>query len=85
MLAYRLDLLSFSMSRQKNIVYGKVSEGFKVVIHKQDEFIDEWEGINVGPGQHVVIALSEKRVTFSSCFQLKELCHALIVNPPELL
>ncbi|CAH3163761.1 unnamed protein product [Porites evermanni] len=41
--------------------YGKVSEGFKVVIHQQGEFIDEWEGINVGPGQHAVIALSEKR------------------------
>ena len=58
--------------------YGKVSEGFKVVIHKQGEFIDEWEGINVGPGQHALIALSEKRVTFSSCFQLKELCHAIV-------
>ena len=58
--------------------YGKVSEGFKVVIHKQGEFIDEWEGINVGPGQHAVIELSEKRVTFSSCFQLKELCHAIV-------
>ncbi|CAH3163758.1 unnamed protein product [Porites evermanni] len=41
--------------------YGKFSEGFKVIIHKQGEFVDEWEGINVGPGQHAVIALSEKR------------------------
>ena len=50
--------------------YGKFSEGFKVIIHKQGEFVDEWEGINVGPGQHAVIALSEKRVTFSICLEL---------------
>ena len=43
--------------------YGKFSEGFKVLIHGQGEYIDEWEaGINVGPGQHAVIALTEKRV-----------------------
>ncbi|PFX24157.1 Acid-sensing ion channel 1 [Stylophora pistillata] len=40
---------------------GKFSEGFKVLIHGQGEYIDEWEGINVGPGQHVVISLSQKR------------------------
>ena len=46
---------------------GKFSEGFKVLIHGQGEYIDQWEeGINVGPGQHVVIALSEKRVKY--CF-----------------
>ena len=45
--------------------YGKFSEGFKVLIHGQGEFIDEWEGISIGPGQHAVIALSEKRVRFS--------------------
>ena len=50
--------------------YGKFSEGFKVIIHKQGEFVDEWEGINVGPGQHAVIALSEKRVTVSICLEL---------------
>ncbi|KAJ7371670.1 hypothetical protein OS493_023698 [Desmophyllum pertusum] len=43
---------------------GKFSEGFKVLIHGQGEYIDEWEGINVGPGQHAVIALSQKRVWF---------------------
>lgn len=43
--------------------YGKFSEGFKVVIHGQGQFIDKWKGINVGPGQHVIIALPEKRVT----------------------
>ena len=41
---------------------GKFSEGFKVLIHGQGEYIDEREGINVGPGQHAVIALSQKRV-----------------------
>ena len=41
---------------------GKFSEGFKVLIHQQGEYVDEWEGINVGPGQHAVIALSQKRV-----------------------
>ncbi|XP_068699535.1 acid-sensing ion channel 2-like [Montipora foliosa] len=40
---------------------GKYSEGFKVLIHGRGEFVDEWEGINVGPGQHVVIAVSQKR------------------------
>ena len=43
---------------------GKFSEGFKVLIHGQGEYTDQWEGINVGPGQHVVIALSEKRVKY---------------------
>ena len=41
---------------------GKHSEGFKVLIHGQGEYIDKWDGINVGPGQHAVIALSQKRV-----------------------
>ena len=41
---------------------GKFSEGFKVLVHGQGEHLDEWEGINVGPGQHVVVALSQKRV-----------------------
>ena len=43
--------------------YGKYSEGFKVLIHGQGEYIDEWEGINVGPGQHAFVALSQKRVS----------------------
>lgn len=42
--------------------YGKLSEGFKILIHGQGEYIDQWEGINVGPGQHAVIALTQKRV-----------------------
>lgn len=41
---------------------GKYSEGFKVLIHGQGEYIDEWEGINEGPGQHVLIALSQRKV-----------------------
>ena len=41
---------------------GRYSEGFKVLVHGQGEYINEWEGINVGPGQHVLIALSQKRV-----------------------
>ena len=44
---------------------GKYSEGFKVLIHGQGEYFDEWQGINVGPGQHAVIALSQKRVCYS--------------------
>ncbi|KAL9970016.1 hypothetical protein ACROYT_G022324 [Oculina patagonica] len=40
--------------------FGKLSEGFKVLIHGQGEYIDEWEGINVGPGQRASIALSQK-------------------------
>ena len=43
---------------------GKYSEGFKVLIHGQGEYINEWEGINVGPGQHAVIALTQKRVRY---------------------
>ena len=42
--------------------YGKFSEGFKVLIHGQGEYFDEFEGINVGPGQHAFIGLSQKRV-----------------------
>lgn len=41
---------------------GKFSEGFKVLIHGQGEYFDEFEGISVGPGQHASIALSQKRV-----------------------
>ena len=41
---------------------GKYSEGFKVLIHEQGEYFDEREGINIGPGQHVVMALTQKRV-----------------------
>ena len=43
-------------------IQGKYSEGFKVLIHGQGEYFDEWEGINVGPGQHALIAVSQKRV-----------------------
>ena len=42
--------------------YGRYSEGFKVLVHGQGEYMDDWEGINVGPGQHVLIALLQKRV-----------------------
>ena len=45
---------------------GKMSVGFKVLVHGQGEYIDEWEGINEGPGQHAVIALTQKKVRFSS-------------------
>ena len=48
---------------------GKYSEGFKVLIHRQGEYIDEWEGINVAPGHHVFIALSEKRVRFPCVYK----------------
>ena len=46
----------------KEYYLGKYSEGFKVLNTSMNEYINEWEGINVGPGHHVVIALSEKRV-----------------------
>ena len=50
--------------------FGKFSEGFKVLIHGQGEYIDEWEGINVGPGQHASIALSQKRVCITFTYLL---------------
>ena len=43
---------------------GKMSVGFKVLIHGQGEYIDEWEGLNIGPGQHAIIGLTQKRVGF---------------------
>ena len=50
---------------------GKFSEGFKVLVYGQGEYFDEWEGVNVGPGQHAFIALSQKRVClFSYLLQL---------------
>ena len=59
--------LSFIIDAQTSeYTLGKYSEGFKVLIHGQGEYVDEWEGINVGPGQHVSIALSQKRV---KCFR----------------
>ena len=42
--------------------YGRYSEEFTVTVHGQGKYIDEWKGVNVGPGQHVLIALSHKRV-----------------------
>ena len=42
---------------------GKFSEGFKVLVHGQGEYFDEWEGINVAPGTHVVIGVSQQRVS----------------------
>lgn len=55
--------LNFILDSQTwDYTQGKFSEGFKVLIHQQGEYVDEWEGINVGPGQHAVIALSQKRV-----------------------
>ena len=61
--------------------YGRFSEGFKVVIHKQGEYIDQWEGINVGPGQHAVIALSEKRVGYDFNYlpRFSELCTYYVI------
>ncbi|KAL9970021.1 hypothetical protein ACROYT_G022330 [Oculina patagonica] len=54
--------LSVILDAQTNeYTQGKFSEGFKVIIHGQGEYVDQWEGINVGPGQHAVIALSQKR------------------------
>jgi len=54
--------LTFILDAQTSeYTQGKFSEGFKVLIHGQGEYFDEWEGINVGPGQHAVIALSQKR------------------------
>ena len=47
---------------------GKYSEGFKVLVHGQGEYFDQWEGINVGPGQHAVVALSQKRVCMGLSF-----------------
>lgn len=46
---------------------GKFSEGFKVLIHGQGEYYDEFDGISVGPGQHASIALSQKRVGLFVC------------------
>ena len=42
--------------------YAKYSVGFKVLIHRQGEFTDPWEGINIGPGQHAAITLTQTRV-----------------------
>lgn len=43
---------------------GKLSRGFKVLIHKQGQFFDDWEGISLSPGTHAVIKVSEHRVSF---------------------
>lgn len=54
--------LSFILDTQiPEYTLGKFSEGFKVLVHGQGEYVDEWDGFNVGPGQHAVIAISQKR------------------------
>ena len=47
---------------------GRFSQGFTVLVHGQGQYVDEWEGTNVGPGQHAFIALSQKRVCFFCLF-----------------
>ena len=42
--------------------HGKFSEGFKVLVHGQGEYVDEWEGVNVAPGTHAIIGISQRRV-----------------------
>ena len=55
-------LTVFLDTQAHEYTYGRYSEGFKVMVHGRGEYIDEWEGFNVGPGQHVLIAPSHKRV-----------------------
>lgn len=33
-----------------------------MLIHGKGEYIDEWEGINIGPRQHAIITVSQERV-----------------------
>ena len=54
-------------AQTRDYFIGRFSAGFKVLVHGQGEYIDGWKGINVGPGQHAVIALSQKRVCFLVC------------------
>ena len=42
---------------------GKFSRGFRVLIHKQGEYFDDWNGIGVSPGTHAAISVSEQRVS----------------------
>lgn len=42
---------------------GKLSRGFKVFIHKSYEYFDDWDGINLSPGTHASITVSEQRVS----------------------
>ena len=45
---------------------GKVSQGFQVVVHEQHEFVDGLNGILVGPGSHIAIAVSKQKVEWVS-------------------
>lgn len=42
---------------------GKFSRGIRVLIHKQGEYFDDWNGIGVSPGTHAAILVSEERVS----------------------
>ena len=42
---------------------GRLSEGFTVVIHQQEETIIPWDGINVQPGMQASITLHQQRVS----------------------
>ena len=44
---------------------GKFSRGIRVLIHKQGEYFDDWDGIGVSPGTHAAILVSEQRVSVS--------------------
>lgn len=45
---------------------GKFSRGIRVLIHKQGEYVDDWDGIGVSPGTHAAISVSEQRVSVNS-------------------
>ncbi|XP_078372333.1 bile acid-sensitive ion channel-like [Oculina patagonica] len=52
---------------------GKLSRGFKVLIHKPGEYFDDWDGINLSPGTHASITVSEQRVSFQCIWSLLNL------------
>lgn len=55
-------------------VVGKFSRGFKVIIHKQGVYFDDWEGISLSPGTHASIIVSEQRVSLN--FFRNRLCYS---------
>ena len=48
---------------------GKFSRGIRVLIHKQGEYFDDWDGIGVSPGTHAAISVSEQRVSVKCDFE----------------
>lgn len=44
-------------------VFGLFSEGVRVLVHNQGEYINPWDGLLIGPGSHAQVSVTKKIVS----------------------